>query len=253
LWNEEYYQAACSGERHRLSARHQVVYALNLRANKILETRVERVHRHRGLGVADLTPESVKQFCHRWFPNEYENVSASLEKNPETVYMDFEYILSATERLHYDEWLDLAKRGNFTSTVHKGFVTGLLILHATRSYEFMSFGVQAFKAHGIDKWEFFWILKQRFWGATRVAIELAESAVTITVWMILAILLPHQLQRKIAMMLQVLANGTEIRLFALSPDLHRPRRAGHGFLESPIVPVRRQWPFHAGRGRCFQV
>src|SRR5215213_3426145 len=86
-----------------------------------------------------------------------------------------------------------------------------------------------------------------------VAVKLTKSAVAITVWMILAILFPDQLQCEVAMMLQLLANGGEIRLFALSPGLHRTWRARYGFLESPIVPVRRQRPFHAGRGRCFQV
>ena len=40
---------------------------------------------------------------------------------------------------------------------------------------------------------------------------------------------------------------------ALSPDLDRAWRAGYGFLESPVVPVRRQRPFHAGRGGGFQI
>ena len=55
------------------------------------------------------------------------------------------------------------------------------------------------------------------------------------------------------MTLQVVANGAEIRLFALTPDLDRARRAGYGFLESLVVPVRRQRPSHAGCGGCFQI
>ena len=71
--------------------------------------------------------------------------------------------------------------------------------------------------------------------------------------MVLAILFPDQLQREVAVTLQFVANGTEIRLFTLAPDLHGPRRSGHGFLESSVVPVGRQRPSHAGRSRCFQI
>src|SRR5688500_13146959 len=72
-------------------------------------------------------------------------------------------------------------------------------------------------------------------------------------WMFLAILFPDQLQRQAAMTLQVVTNRVEIGPFVLAPDLDRARRAGHGFLELPVVPVGRQRPFHAGRGGCFQV
>jgi hypothetical protein len=69
--------------------------------------------------------------------------------------------------------------------------------------------------------------------------------------MLFAILFPEQLQGEIAMALQLVANGAEIRFCAFSPDRSRARCAGDGFLEPPVVPVRRQRPFHAGRGGGF--
>ena len=50
-----------------------------------------------------------------------------------------------------------------------------------------------------------------------VAVELAESAVAVAVGMILAILFPEQLQRQIAVTLQLLTNGAEVRRFVLLP------------------------------------
>jgi hypothetical protein len=40
-----------------------------------------------------------------------------------------------------------------------------------------------------------------------------------------------------AMTLQVVADGAEVWLLVLAPDLNRARRAGYGFLESPVIPV----------------
>ncbi len=95
LWNKDYYVQYCAGK--GLRARDQPIYALNLRADKILSTKCERVHFHRNLGVAEITPESAKRFCKRWFPDKYDAFCKDIALHPEPVYIDFEDILSGME------------------------------------------------------------------------------------------------------------------------------------------------------------
>jgi hypothetical protein len=97
LWNEDYYIRYCSGRAGKYYPRQQPVYALNFQAGKILSTTVERVHFHKDLGVAEITPESAKRFCARWYPHEYEQMADYLVTHSEVLYLDFEDILKGME------------------------------------------------------------------------------------------------------------------------------------------------------------
>lgn len=102
LWNEDYYNHFIAGCAQDDVPRQQQVYALNLRAGKILSTTVERVHFHKNLGVAEITPDSAKRFCARWYPEEYEPMAAYVAAHPEVLYLDFEDIFTGMEtRAHY--------------------------------------------------------------------------------------------------------------------------------------------------------
>jgi hypothetical protein len=97
------------------------VYALNLRADKILETTVERVHYHKDLGVAEITAESAKEFCLRWYPEKYDNIAESSTHNDATYYLDFEETLSGLEKAaKYSNLMLAAKLGTLASVEHKG-------------------------------------------------------------------------------------------------------------------------------------
>jgi len=160
LWNENYYRQYCSGQPTKNSCRGQVVYALNLRSGKIYPTTVERVHYQSDLGIAEIQPESMKRFCARWHPTRYKEMSEYVAANPESLYLDFEDILSGMERMDsYASLMEAAKRGNLTSTEQKGFLICHLMLHAMRSYEFMSGSIEWMNSRGMDKWEYFWLLK----------------------------------------------------------------------------------------------
>jgi hypothetical protein len=167
LWNEDYFREYCSDTTGGTSPRDQVVYALNLRAAKVLRTTVEKVHYHKDLGVAEIAPESAKRFCARWYPEKYDSMVKYVTAHPEKVYLDFEDILTGVESLrHYDSWLRSAKLGNLQSFEDKCFLAAALMMHAMRSYEYMSAAISRSSEIGIDKWEYFWQLKN-VWGNNR--------------------------------------------------------------------------------------
>jgi len=161
LWNEDYFREYCSDTTGgRSSPRNQVVYALNLRAAKVLRTTVEQVHYHRDLGVAEIDPESAKKFCARWYPEKYDSMVEYVTAHPEKVYLDFEDILTGMESLRqYDAWMRTAKLGDLQSFEDKSFLAAALMIHAMRGYEYMSAAISRAGEFGIDKWEYFWRLK----------------------------------------------------------------------------------------------
>ncbi len=164
LWNKSFFEAFIRGEQDRLVARDQVVWALNVRSKRIYEVTVDRIHYDKDLGVAEITPESAKDFCKRRFPSEYERLERYVNENPETVYLDFEDVLRGMEAVGtYECVLEAARSGGLSSTEHKGFVTCVLIIHAMRSHEMMASMIEHLNSVGIKKWEYFWLLKNA-WG-----------------------------------------------------------------------------------------
>jgi hypothetical protein len=160
LWNEDYFREYCSDTARGSSPRNQVVYALNLRAAKVLRTTVEKVHYHKDLGVAEIDPESAKRFCARWYPEKYGSMLEYVTAHPEKVYLDFEGVLTGVELLrHYDAWMRTAKLGDLQSLEDKAFLAAALMIHAMRSYEYMSAAISRANEIGIDSWEYFWRLK----------------------------------------------------------------------------------------------
>ena len=160
LWNEDYFREYCSDRAGGSSPRDQVVYALNLHAAKILRTTVEKVHYHKDLGVAEIDPESAKRFCARWYPEKYDSMVDYVTSHPEKVYLDFEDILTGMESLRqYDAWMRTAKLGDLQSFEDKSCLAAALMIHAMRSYEYMSTTISRASEIGIDKWEYFWRLK----------------------------------------------------------------------------------------------
>ena len=96
LWNRNYFEDWAASRQAGEGARDQVVFTLNVRADKIFPTKVANVHYEKNLGVAEITPESMKRFCRRWHPQEYERLSEYVNSNPETLYLDFEASLLAS-------------------------------------------------------------------------------------------------------------------------------------------------------------
>ena len=86
-----------------------------------------------------------------------------------------------------------------------------------------------------------------------VAVQLTKARITIPSLMILAIFFPHQLERQIAVGLQLPPNGIEVRPGRFLPHHRWTGSAGHNFFQPPVVPVRRQRPTHTGGRRGFQI
>jgi hypothetical protein len=160
MWNRTYFRAFLDGDTEREKAREQTVWVLNFRSARIYETKVDSVHYDKGLGIAEINTESMKRFCRKWFPSEYNGLASYITEHPESLYLDFEDILAGIESKGvYDSLMEAVKIGDLYSVEHKGFLTVTLIIHAMRSHEMMASMVEAASLRGMDKWEYFWLLK----------------------------------------------------------------------------------------------
>ena len=182
LWNEAYYARLASGAEGGPPARSQRVHALNVRSGAIYSTAVNNLHFEKNLGLAEMTPESMKDFCRRRFPGRYAEVARYIDEHPDALILDFENILGGTEMHGHSSLLDVARHNGLSSVEHKGFVTCAVILQAMRSYEFMSSMVTRTSSLGMAKWEYFWILKH-IW-SDRVALARAGAPLACARWTI---------------------------------------------------------------------
>ncbi len=86
-----------------------------------------------------------------------------------------------------------------------------------------------------------------------LAIELTKTAIAIAIGVLLAILFPDQLECKVVMGLQILADRGEVRQIGLAPCLGGPRRTADHRFQPPIIPIGRQRPAYADGCGCFQI
>lgn len=214
LWNESYFAKFCSGNEKGESARQQNVYALNLRADKILPTKVETIHYQKDLGVAEITPASWRNFCVRRGLTEHDDLRANQNELSTGLYLDFEDILNGVETAaKYSCLMKAARLGGLESLEHKGFLIGTLMIHAMRSYEFMTVAIDEMDSLGVAKWEYFVDLRHTwsdpealmravlvpslgewtFWRSDRHAFPLCDSPVMIGRDSIMAVLSPRLL------------------------------------------------------------
>ena len=125
-----------ASSKHSENPRKQLIYVLNLRTNSIRQTSVESIFYQKNLGVSEITPESMKNFCKKYHPAKYDEFCQYIEDHPDSLYIDFEDILQGTENnAGYSSLIESIRIGGLSSVEHKGFLACILIIHAMRSYE----------------------------------------------------------------------------------------------------------------------
>ena len=164
-----FYACFCADLQHS-EPRKQVVHSLNLYSGRIYPTTIERVHFQKGLGVAEITPESAVNYCEKWFAEKVAELKDYVATNPKNVYMDFEEILEGMEKQHaYQALMRAARIGNFESVSHKGFVACFLLIHAMRSIELMTTATRRAAANGMAKWEYLKLLRDTWCNPSALA------------------------------------------------------------------------------------
>ena len=142
------------GNEHQNRARDQVLNFLEINSNKVLEGKAENLHYEKYLGVAEMTPQAMLDFCRRVHPDKYDTFAKEMEDHPETLYLDFENVFSKLEELPvYQELLQLIKTGVIKTLEQKSWIAMFLTHHVLRSHVYVNKLTDAYKNEGMDKFE----------------------------------------------------------------------------------------------------
>lgn len=159
-WNPAYFELVRKDEQHKPNARKQQVFVLNIKSNSIYQQSVENVHYDKHLGITEINSGSAKDFCKRNFPDQYDEFCKDIDADPETLYLDFENILTELERTPaYTTLLNVIQRGTLSSGPEKGVLAGFIAVHLIRSHALMQSMVELTDMAGVPKFEYFWMLK----------------------------------------------------------------------------------------------
>jgi hypothetical protein len=160
-WNTNYLNKALKGEAQGLDVRSQRVCSLNVRGNKIFaDKKVEDVHFEKNLGIARLTPEEALGFCRRHHPDHYDELAASLEKDPLTLELDFENVFTCLESSEaYTTLRRVIRTQALRDRTDRANLACFLVLHEMRNHASMGSFEELFAQAGISKFESLWMMK----------------------------------------------------------------------------------------------
>ena len=131
-----------------------------MKSNRIVQTTVENVHYDKGMGVAEITAEQLKDFCKRNHPAEYEQFCEDLKENPENCVLDCEAFLTGMESgRDYATLRRVIAKQRIGNATEKGFLANFILRHQQRSHALLNSMVEFHEQAGKTKFEYFWELK----------------------------------------------------------------------------------------------
>lgn len=161
FWNLDYFAMTTGGLPCSLKARDQVVYSLNVRADKVIQSIVDKVHFENDLGIAEITPEAMKDFYKRHFPTKYETFAEDMKNHPETLIMDLEQILISLEGTPaYKSLISVITKGTIDHPAEISHLSSFIVFQHFRSHAVLRATLERFKAAKIERFEYYWLLKQ---------------------------------------------------------------------------------------------
>jgi hypothetical protein len=160
-WDTTYYESRVAGRDPETEARRTPVFALNVKANKIIPTVVDDVHFDKGMGQDTISPEAMRGFCKRHFPDQYEKFCQDIADRPESLGIDFESVFSGLEGTPaYTTLQTVIRQGDLAGPWDKANIACFIVMQQIRSHAILTSNIEAFRLIGIEKWEYLWMLKR---------------------------------------------------------------------------------------------
>jgi hypothetical protein len=142
------------GDGHENKVRDQLLYFLEINSNKILLDKAENIHYEKHLGIAEMSPGAMLDFCKRNYPDKYETFAKKMEDHPETLYLDFENVFTKLEQLPiYTTLLNCIRKRGIETMEEKSWIAMFLTHHVLRSHIYLNKeGMEKFEALVKLKW-----------------------------------------------------------------------------------------------------
>jgi len=127
----------------------------------VLHANVNTVHVDTDLGVAEVTPEAMKDFCKRHFPSKYDQFVEDMRDHPETLVMDLEQVLNALEKTPaYETLINVITKQTIETRDEIGDLSSFIVFQHFRSHAILRATIETLRLAGIERFEYFWLLKQ---------------------------------------------------------------------------------------------
>jgi len=154
-WNTDYYKCALS-DRKLPSAREQKIYSLNVKADKIIPQSVENIHYDKLIGISEISPETIQDFCKKYFPEKYAQSVALTTKYPVPAYLDAERLWSILENhFGYQTLFDVMKKQRIDSKEEKYELACFIVVQRLRSHAVLHSMIELAQRIGTPKFEFY--------------------------------------------------------------------------------------------------
>lgn len=174
LWNKEYYSKFQSNSHITDKARDQLLNFLETKSNKHLIDKAENIHYEKKLGIAEMKPDKVREFCKKYFPEHYDSFLKETESQQETLYLDFENHFTIMETLPtYQVMLKTIQAGKVQHFEDKVWLTTFLLNHKLRSHITLNSMTELYSKLGVEKFELLWLLK---WSLANPNFHFEETA-----------------------------------------------------------------------------
>lgn len=160
FWNKDYYEKHRENSSIKKDCRIQIVYSLNLKADKIFKRKVENVHFGKGLGISKITPDKARDYCKRVFPEEYDKLDKYLKSHPDTLILDFENVFLAIENSpSYQSLINVIQKEKISTREEKAYIAGFIVQHNMRNHIVINSMIEILDILGKHRFEHFIWLK----------------------------------------------------------------------------------------------
>lgn len=161
LWNKNYYDKFINDRKTKKDCRNQCVYSLNIKANKIMRTKVEDTFYENGLGITIITQEQAENYCRINFPNQHKDLVKYYEDHPGDFILDFENIFTGVENSDaYKTLLEVIANESINSITEKAFIASFIVMHKMRSHSMINAMIEMLEKTGGRRFEhFLWVKK----------------------------------------------------------------------------------------------
>lgn len=159
-WNFNYYHN--EDLKNSQKARNQQIYSLNLIGNKILTTTVEKVFYEKGMGIANITYNSVLDFTKRNQPHDFNDIQNTPKKYFNDLIMDFENFFTILDELIQNPLKSIIHKNEINTIEDKIHIASFIVDLKLRNYKNFNNLVYLNSQQKKPKFELFWNLKKDF-------------------------------------------------------------------------------------------
>lgn len=157
-WNFDYLKAKRENPNFGKTARKQQIFSLNLKSDKILNTKTEDVFFEKHVGIATITPEAMKTYINRNFA---ENKEEILQDYQSELILDFENHFSFMEEAYKVHLEKLILTNEKIDTEYKTYLTTFIVHQILRHPGLLGQMTNVYKSDGMEKFEMLYDLKAK--------------------------------------------------------------------------------------------